>query len=421
MPADPTPWLTTMGTLDGTKWSGGVNPTIKSWLSFIGTTYPNMAAYCNSAAGLDYFSWCGLTVGYCMAKAGIAPVFGATDTSQFLYATAWLAWGTTVTTPQQGDVLVFNFGGGDHHVTLFEKDNGDGTYACHGGNQSHEVNVTNFPKSCLMGIRRPSVAPALPQVASGTLAPGAGGRAVTALQSALASQGFDPGGIDADFGPLTSAAVSNFQRARNLNVTGVADPPTLQALGVSTDATAPQQNAATAGTTAGGPATMQWQDLLTTVINALVTKQTGGTAPPTTQAPGTTDITQILQTAIAALAGKPLPAPAGSSAATTSATATGTSTTATPPVLSVIDQIFGGQALAGKKTMLAIIAYVILKIVEASLNQPGLEPGMSATTQTILTSLIGGFGALGGVAKIDRLTQVLGMVAGQSTPTQTKT
>jgi len=41
--------------------------------------------------------------------------------------------GTPVTAPQLGDVIVFDFGGGDHHVTLFEKDNGDGTWSCHRG------------------------------------------------------------------------------------------------------------------------------------------------------------------------------------------------------------------------------------------------------------------------------------------------
>ena len=78
---DPTPWLTTMRSLDGTKWApadGVPNPTIQGWLRFISSTYPNMASYCNAVINDDYFSWCGLTVGYCMAKAGIAPIFSAT-------------------------------------------------------------------------------------------------------------------------------------------------------------------------------------------------------------------------------------------------------------------------------------------------------------------------------------------------------
>jgi uncharacterized protein (TIGR02594 family) len=108
---------------------------------------------------LDYFEWCGLTVAYCMAKAGIAPVFGTVDTSQFLWAAAWLNWGTArVGTPQPGDVIVFQWPHGGHHVTLFEKDNGNGYWACHGGNQSHLVNIENFPRSAVIGVRRPTVA-----------------------------------------------------------------------------------------------------------------------------------------------------------------------------------------------------------------------------------------------------------------------
>jgi uncharacterized protein (TIGR02594 family) len=410
---DPAPnWLATMREIDGTKWgpSDGPNPTIQSWLRFVGTAYPNMATYCNTVMNEHYFFWCGLTVGYCMAKSGIAPVFGATDINRFLYAAAWLGWGTPVTTPQPGDVLVFDFGGGDHHVTLFEKDNGNGMWSCHGGNQSHEVNLTNFPKSRLMGIRRPSGTAGAHEVAAGALAPGvAEGRAVMTLQSALASQGFDPGGIDGEFGPLTSAAVSSFQRAHNLPVTGVADSTTIQTLGLSTDVS-------THPSVATEEPTMPLQDLLKTLIDALITKQQGTPAGPTpiaTPTQGPIDITQVLQTAIAALAGKPLPSPAAADAGP--ATAIGTTA---PPVLSTIDQILGGQALAGKKTMLAIIAYVILAILQAA-GVTGTATGPTATpTGEILTTLIGAFGALGGVAKIDRLTQMLGLVVNQGTPPQ---
>lgn len=419
-----------MRTLDGTKWEPdhGPNPTIQSWQHSIGTTYPNMASYCSSV-GPNYFSWCGLTVGNCMAKAGIAPVFGQTDNNRFLHAVAWLGWGTPVTTPLPGDVLVFDFGGGDHHVTLFEKDNGDGTFSCHGGNQTHEVKLTNFHKSSLMGIRRPSVGAVVPQAAAGTLAPGAEGRAVTALQSALAAQGFDPGGIDGEFGPGTSAAVSKFQRAHNLPVTGIADPATLQRLGPSADG-GPRPNIATE------EPTMQVQDLLKTLVDALIAKQQG-TAPAAVPGLGPIDTTQLLQAAIAALAGKPLPAQAAAGTGAGPATGPtgvtqllqgaisalagkplpalaapgiGTSTVATPPVLSTIDQIFGGQALAGKKTMLAVIAYVILAILQAT----KMVDATGAPSE-IVTTLITAFGALGGLAKIDRVAQAVSLIANQST------
>jgi uncharacterized protein (TIGR02594 family) len=405
-------WLETMRGLDNTKWApsdGQPNPKIQDWLRFISTSYPNMASYCNAVINDEYFSWCGLTVGYCMAKAGIPPVFGDGETSRFLYAAAWLGWGTPVTAaPQQGDVLVFDFGGGDHHVSLFEKDNGDGTYSCHGGNQSHEVNQTNFRKGRLMGVRRPSVGAAVQQVAADTLAPGSVGRAVTALQSALAAKGFDPGGIDGEYGPLTSAAVSSFQQAQKLPVTGIADPAMLKILGLSTDGGPPTD-------VVTGEPTMQLQDLLKTLVDALITKQQGAMPTPTPSiapAQGPVDITQVLQIAIAALAGKPLPA--GVSTGTT----TGTTTVTSPPVLSTIDQLLGGQALAGKKTMLAVIAYVILAILQAA-GVAGTATGPTATPAgEILTTLIGSFGALGGLAKIDRLTQMLGLIANQATPPQ---
>lgn len=153
----PIAWLAKMESLDGTKWSpgDGKNPKIESWLSQISAAYPGMKSYCDAAASEQYFSWCGLTVGYCMASSGIAPVFGTTDTSRFLWAAAWMGWGTPVSAPQPGDVVIFDFGGNDHHVSLFVKDNGNGYWSCHGGNQGHAVTVSNFPKSTAMGIRRP--------------------------------------------------------------------------------------------------------------------------------------------------------------------------------------------------------------------------------------------------------------------------
>jgi len=164
-----------MQSLDGTKWAPhqGTNPIIQSWIKFIGTTFPAMQPYCNSVVNQEYFSWCGLTVGFCMAKAGLAPVFGATDVTKFLFAEAWLNWGTPVTSPQPGDVLIFDFGGGDHHVTLFEQDNGDGTWSCHGGNQSHQVMSQDYQKSRVMdmGIRQPNWAgPAVASAATGSTA-----------------------------------------------------------------------------------------------------------------------------------------------------------------------------------------------------------------------------------------------------------
>jgi uncharacterized protein (TIGR02594 family) len=168
------PWLATMSSLDGTKWQTGdpKNPVIEGWLDAIGEAYPGMKPYCDAEKALDYFSWCGLTVGYCMAKAGIAPVFGASDTGRFLWAASWMGWGTPVSlsNPQPGDVVVFNLGNNDHHVSLFVKDNGDGTWACHGGNQGNQVTVSNFHRSSVMGVRRPIIG-AVPMVEAPPVVP----------------------------------------------------------------------------------------------------------------------------------------------------------------------------------------------------------------------------------------------------------
>lgn len=59
---------------------------------------------------------------------------------------------------------------------------------------------------------------------------GSKGDDISLLQSRLASQGFDPGPVDGDFGLLTDAAVRRFQQAKGLLVDGVVGPETSAAL-----------------------------------------------------------------------------------------------------------------------------------------------------------------------------------------------
>ncbi|MEM7793630.1 MAG: peptidoglycan-binding domain-containing protein [Cyanobacteria bacterium P01_C01_bin.118] len=65
-----------------------------------------------------------------------------------------------------------------------------------------------------------------------SLGPGDFGGDVEALQLALDRNGIDPGPIDGDYGPMTSAAVSQFQAWYDLPVTGIAGPATLDILGI---------------------------------------------------------------------------------------------------------------------------------------------------------------------------------------------
>jgi len=96
-----------------------------------------------------------MALAYSMSKAGIKPIFGATDTTRFLWTRAWLAFGTEVDTPQPGDVLVLDFGGSGLHAALFESLTDDGNYVARGGDQAHEVKVSTYLKRSVLAIRRP--------------------------------------------------------------------------------------------------------------------------------------------------------------------------------------------------------------------------------------------------------------------------
>jgi hypothetical protein len=80
-------------------------------------------------------------------------------------------------------------------------------------------------------------------------------------------------------------------------------------------------------------------------------------------------------------------------------------------VLSPIDQWLGGEAMAGKKTGLAVLAYSVLSILQA-VGVAGTATGpTSTTTGQVLTTLIAAFGGLGLTSKIDRVVQMLGLIA----------
>ncbi len=66
------------------------------------------------------------------------------------------------------------------------------------------------------------------------------GSQVSVLQQMLAKAGFDPGGVDGDFGPKTQAAVRRFQAARGLQVDGVVGNQTMAALNGSSFTPAPR-------------------------------------------------------------------------------------------------------------------------------------------------------------------------------------
>ncbi len=64
-------------------------------------------------------------------------------------------------------------------------------------------------------------------VAAADLSEGSSGPQVLSLQKALLAAGFDPQGLDGEFGPKTRAAVMAFQRSRGIQVDGVAGTETM--------------------------------------------------------------------------------------------------------------------------------------------------------------------------------------------------
>jgi len=63
-----------------------------------------------------------------------------------------------------------------------------------------------------------------------TLRQGSSGPDVTELQQKLKDLGFDPNGVDGNFGPGTKAAVIAFQQSKGLQADGIAGPATMTAL-----------------------------------------------------------------------------------------------------------------------------------------------------------------------------------------------
>jgi peptidoglycan hydrolase-like protein with peptidoglycan-binding domain len=111
---------------------------------------------------------------------------------------------------------------------------------------------------------------------------GATGANVSRLQSLLSSAGFNPGGIDGDFGPRTRAAVMNYQESRGLGVDGVVGPQTWSAL--NGHAPAVSRGPVPGATSSGSSAVRTAQSVLGQDISDL--KYSGPLAPYLDKWPG---------------------------------------------------------------------------------------------------------------------------------------
>jgi hypothetical protein len=125
------------------------------------------------------------------------------------------------------------------------------------------------------------------------------------------------------------------------------------------------------------------------------------------------DLLALLQKLIGALAanaGAPQAAAQSSGTVLTTPASTNQAQTSAPPILSSIDKLIGGQGMVGYKTMFGVLGYVLVRILEAT-GPIAVTAGQVSPTGQILTVLTLALTALGGLAKVDRMTQALGTIA----------
>lgn len=193
---------------------------------------PQVLAFA-SEAGLDWVTddetpWCAIFANAICAECGL-PTTGSAMAKSFL------KWGRAVTPSEvvPGDIAVKNRGAPSSpsgHVGFVIKIEG-GKVWLRGGNQGNRVSDTPYSLSEFAGFRRydPDA------ISSGrpVLKIGAKGMFVEDLQGQLRDLRYFLGNVDGDFGPLTEAAVLEFQAGAGLDTDGVVGPATWDALDVA--------------------------------------------------------------------------------------------------------------------------------------------------------------------------------------------
>ena len=134
------PWFETAKSLIGTEEESGDddNEDILKWAEKVGV---------EDDYSSDSIPWCGLFVAYCMVKNNIKP------SKSPLWALSWNSWGSKLSEPAFGCVMVFKRDGGGH-VAFYVSEDSD-TYHVLGGNQSDSVCITRIDKERCVGYRWP--------------------------------------------------------------------------------------------------------------------------------------------------------------------------------------------------------------------------------------------------------------------------
>jgi uncharacterized protein (TIGR02594 family) len=100
----------------------------------------------------DSIAWCGLAMAVVAERAG-KHLPNPLTWESMLWADNWRKFGTAQPVAMLGDVLVFRWASGDHHVTMYVGE-GDNQYHCLGGNQSDQVKFSVYEKQFCRAIRR---------------------------------------------------------------------------------------------------------------------------------------------------------------------------------------------------------------------------------------------------------------------------
>lgn len=217
----------------------------------------------------DETAWCAAFAHAMLGRAGV-------EGTGSLAARSYLEWGRPAAKPRRGDVAVFKRGRSawQGHVAFYL-----GETASHvlviGGNQGNAVSVARYPKTSLLGYRRPPAAaaaspaarppaPAVDARPAGEAAHGPSGgpggegfspprpdgpsaETILYVQTRLRQLGYaEVGRADGKVGPMTRAAILAFRADNGLELTPAIDDALLVALPkAGPRALAPERAAAT--------------------------------------------------------------------------------------------------------------------------------------------------------------------------------
>lgn len=134
------------------------NPTIHA-IQYVGMTEQSDRQELKEYTGVDPVrtEWCAAFVNAVLNETGIE---GSASVSNYpLTARSFLKWGTEVTNPEPGDIIVFPRGNSSWqgHVGFYlktQKINGVDYYLILGGNQNNKVSIVPYRASRALGIRR---------------------------------------------------------------------------------------------------------------------------------------------------------------------------------------------------------------------------------------------------------------------------